>query len=381
MGEQRGKQITFQAGASAQARVGRGAVSNPAGRFETRSVAAVDDGWSPTPQAELDRPDDDGEALPRLPTTVQIEHARSIITRNDSPDVPFTQSINPYRGCEHGCIYCFARPSHAYFNLSPGLDFETKLFYKPDAVRLLEEELASPGYRCQTIALGTNTDPYQPIEREYRLMRGILELLQRCDHPVSIVTKGSLIERDVDVLGAMAAKNLASVGVSITTLRNDMKRTLEPRAASPAARLRIIKTLSEAGVPVTVMVAPVIPLLTDSELEHILEAAQRAGARHAGYLLVRLPFEVKQLFRDWLEAHEPLKAKHVMSLLNQMRGGRDNDPRFEFRQSGMGVYAELLAKRFATACTQFGLNQGERRALDTRRFVAPVPTGRQMPLF
>ncbi len=353
-----------------QMRIGRGAVSNPVGRFESVGVEAVDDGWQ-----------GDEAPLPQLATIVQPDASRSIITRNDSPDIPFTQSINPYRGCEHGCVYCFARPSHAYFNLSPGLDFETRLFYKPDAVKLLEAELAKPGYRCQTIALGTNTDPYQPIEREHRLMRGILELLQRCHHPVSIVTKGSLIERDIDVLAQLARRNLVSVGISITTLRNDLKRTLEPRAAAPAARLRVIRQLSEAGVPVTVMVAPVIPLLTDHELEHILEQAAAAGARHAAYLLLRLPFEVKQLFRDWLNAHEPLKAQHVMSLLNQMRGGRDNDPRFGFRHGGMGVYAELLAKRFAAACQRFGLNQGERYALDTRQFVAPVTVGAQLQLF
>ena len=352
-------------------RTGRGAVSNPAGRFESSSVEAIDDGWV----------HDDAEPLPRLDTIVLPDASRSIITRNDSPDVPFTQSINPYRGCEHGCIYCFARPTHAYFNLSPGLDFETRLFYKPDAVKLLEAELARPSYACQTIALGTNTDPYQPIEREHRLMRGILELLQRCNHPVSIVTKGSLIERDLDVLADMASRNLVSVAVSITTLRNELKRTLEPRAASPAARLRVIRSLSDAGVPVTVMAAPVIPLLTDHELEHILEAAHEAGARHAGYLLVRLPFEVKQLFRDWLNAHEPLKAQHVMSLLNQMRGGRDNDPRFGFRQSGMGVYAQLLAKRFATACQRIGLNRGERYALDTSQFTRPGQGGAQLSLW
>lgn len=355
-----------------KAQSGRGAGSNPAGRFESQSTHAVDDGWN----------NDEG-LPPRLPTQVQVDASRSIITRNDSPDVPFTQSINPYRGCEHGCIYCFARPTHSYFNLSPGLDFETRLFYKPASVKLLEAELAKPGYRCQTIALGTNTDPYQPIEREYGLMRGILELLQRHHHPVSIVTKGSLIERDVDVLGAMASRNLASVGISITTLRNELKRSLEPRAASPAARLRAIRSLSQAGVPVTVMVAPVIPLLTDSELEDILAAAAEAGARHASYLLVRLPFEVKQLFREWLETHEPLKAKHVMSLLNQMRGGRDNDPRFGFRQRGMGVYADLLAKRFSSACARIGLNLGERPVLDTTQFVAPRPAGQvdQLSLF
>jgi len=353
-----------------QVHVGRGAVSNPAGRFELQQVMAVDDGW-----------EHKDEELPPLVTTVQADTSRSIITRNDSPDVPFTQSINPYRGCEHGCIYCFARPSHAFFNLSPGLDFETKLFYKPDAVKLLEAELAKPTYRCQTIALGTNTDPYQPIEREYRVMRGILEVLHACNHPVSIVTKGSLVERDIDLLSAMAKKGLASVAISVTTLRNELKRTLEPRTASPLARLRVIKSLSQAGVPVTVMVAPVIPLLTDGEMEQILETSSEAGARHAGYLLVRLPFEVKQLFRDWLNTHEPLKAKHVMSLLNQMRGGKDNDPRFGSRQSGEGVYAELLAKRFASACQRLGLNRGERYSLDTKQFVPPMIEGTQMTLW
>jgi len=353
-----------------QLHAGRGAVSNPAGRFEMQQIVSFDDGWAP-----------EAEELPPLATTVQADASRSIITRNDSPDIPFTQSINPYRGCEHGCIYCFARPTHAYFNLSPGLDFETKLFYKPDAARLLEAELAKPTYRCQTIALGTNTDPYQPIEKEYRVMRSILEVLHACNHPVSIVTKGALIERDIDLLSDMAKRNLSSVAVSITTLRNDLKRTLEPRTASPAARLRIVKALSDAGVPVSVMVAPVIPLLTDSELEHILEAAVDAGARYAGYLLVRLPHEVKQLFRDWLNTHEPLKAKHIMSLLNQMRGGKDNDPRFGSRHSGEGIYAELLAKRFATACARLGINRGERYALDTKQFVRPVLEGTQLSLW
>ncbi len=352
---------------------GRGAVSNPAGRFELRQVQALDDGW---------RHDED-ELPPRLPTTVQVDASRSIITRNDSPDVPFTQSINPYRGCEHGCIYCFARPTHGYFNLSSGLDFETRLFYKPDAVKLLRAELAKTSYRCQPIAFGTNTDPYQPIEREYKLMRGLLELLSQCQHPVSIVTKGSLIERDLDLLAAMAQKGLASVAVSITSLRADLKRTLEPRAASPQARLRVIRQLSSAGIPVSVMVAPVIPLLTDAELEHILEAAADAGATHAGYLVVRLPHDVKQLFREWLETHEPLKAKHVMSLLNQMRGGHDNDPRFGFRQSGMGVFAELLARRFASSCSRWGLNTTARKSLDTSLFIAPKEQGSpdQLQLF
>lgn len=299
---------------------GRGAVTNLPGRFERARVEAMDDGW--------DRPD---EELPPLQTTVRAEPSRTIITRNDSPDVSFEQSINAYRGCEHGCIYCFARPSHSYFNLSPGLDFETKLFYKPDAVALLEAELAKPKYRCKVIAMGTNTDPYQPIEKQYRVTRGILELLARCKHPVSIVTKSALIERDLDLFAELAVNHLATVALSVTTLDDDLKRRLEPRAASPRARLRAIAKLRAAGVPVTVMVAPVIPVLTDHELERILEAAAEAGARHAGYLLMRLPHEVKDLFREWLAEHEPLKAAHVMSRLHEMRGGRDNDPRFGYR--------------------------------------------------
>lgn len=356
-----------------QVRTGRGAVGNPVGRFESTRVESVDDAWY------------HDEELPRLPTTVSPDASRSIITRNTSPDIFFAQSINPYRGCEHGCIYCFARPTHSYFNLSAGLDFETKLFYKPDAVRLLKEELAKPSYRCQIIALGTNTDPYQPIERDYKLMRGILETLDECNHPVSIVTKGSLIERDLDVLARMAQRQLVSVAISITTLDPALKRSLEPRAAAPRARLKMVRLLSEAGVPVSVMVAPVIPLLTDGELEDILGAAAEHGARHAGYLVVRLPHEVKQLFRDWLETHEPLKARHVMSLLNQMRGGKDNDPRFGFRHRGTGIYAELLEKRFRTACARLGLNQGPRSPLDVSQFVRPRtdshPANQQLSLW
>jgi|SRR5882757_6942985 len=352
-----------------QVRVGRGAISNPVGRFNSTRVESVDDGWA----------QDDAEELPPLETTVQADSTRSIITRNDSPDIFFDRSINPYRGCEHGCVYCFARPTHAYFNLSSGLDFETKLFYKPDAARLLEIELAKPSYSCRPIAIGTNTDPYQPIEREYRVMRGVLEVLARYKHPVTIVTKGALIERDIDLLSSMAAQHLASVAISVTTLQASLKRTLEPRAASPRARLRTIKCLSDAGIPVTVLVAPVIPLLTDSELEQILEACAEAGVTGAGYVLLRLPHEVKQLFREWLEAHEPLKAKHVMSIINQMRGGRDYDSSFGQRQRGMGIYAELLAKRFATACSRLGLNRGDRHALDITQFVRPNPLSTKRP--
>jgi DNA repair photolyase len=327
-------------------RTGRGAVSNPEGRFESTRSEIVDDGWG-----TIDEP------LPALQTIVQPEPARSIISRNNSPDIRFDQSINPYRGCEHGCIYCYARPSHAYLNLSPGLDFETRLFYKKDAARLLEQELAAPGYKCSPITIGANTDPYQPIEREYRVTRSILEVLARHRHPFSMITKSAMVERDLDLLEPLARDDLVQVFVSVTTLSNELKRTLEPRTASPAARLRAIRRLSDAGIPVGVMVAPVIPVLTDFELEGILDAAAEAGARSAGYVLLRLPYELKDLFREWLETNEPLKAKHVMSRLHAMRDGRDNDPRWGHRQRGEGEYAELLRKRFDIACARAGLNR------------------------
>jgi DNA repair photolyase len=355
------------------ARNGRGAVSNPAGRFEPTRAEAVDDGWG-----SLD------EELPPLQTIVRPEPARSIISRNQSPDIPFDQSINPYRGCEHGCIYCYARPSHAYLNLSPGLDFETRLFYKADAAQLLERELAAANYRCSPITIGANTDPYQPIEREYRVTRSIIEVLAKRRHPFSIITKSAMIERDIDLLAPLAKDNLVYTLISVTTLDNDLKRTLEPRTASPAARLRTIRSLSAAGIPVGVMVAPVIPVLTDAELEKILQAAADAGARSAGYVLLRLPYELKDLFREWLEQHEPLKAKHVWSRLHDMRGGRDNDPRWGHRQRGEGEYAKLLAQRFAAACARYGLKHRERFVHNTDLFAAaPVVSGggpHQLPL-
>jgi DNA repair photolyase len=352
-------------------RKGRGAASNPAGRFEHERAEAQDDGWG-----ILDEP------LPALETLVLPEPAHTIITRNKSPDISFDRSINPYRGCEHGCVYCFARPAHSYVNLSPGLDFETKLFYKADAAKLLEKELAVPSYRCAPIAMGTNTDPYQPIERQYEVTRSILELLDRCNHPVTIVTKGAaLIERDVELLGRMAARRLAAVAVSITTLRPELKRTLEPRAAGPATRLRAIRQLKEAGVPVTVMVAPLIPVLTDHEMEAILERAREAGAERAGYVLLRLPHEVKDLFREWLNTHEPLKAEHVMARVNDMRGGKDNDPRFGHRQRGEGVYADLLRSRFAAACRRLGFNGEREWSLDVTSFRPPRPSAPQLSLF
>jgi DNA repair photolyase len=344
-------------------------VSNPAGRFESTRVEIVDDGW--------DTPED---ALPPLRTTVRPDPARSIIARNQSPDLPFSQSINPYRGCEHGCIYCYARPSHAFLNLSPGLDFETQLFYKADAAKLLEQELATPKYRCSPITIGANTDPYQPIEREYRVTRGVVEVLARYRHPFSIITKNAMVERDLDLLAPLAREGLVHVLISITTLSNELKRTLEPRTSSPSARLRAVRRLSEAGVPVGVMVAPVIPVLTDAETERILEAAAQAGAKSAGYVLLRLPYELKELFREWLDHNEPLKAQHVMSRLQAMRGGRDYDSSFGTRQSGEGEYAQLLRKRFELACARFGLNCRTSFTHNTGLFQPPVLGPQQLAL-
>jgi DNA repair photolyase len=343
-------------------RKGRGAGINPEGRFERESREAIDDGW--------DHHDED--APPALKTTVTIERAKSIISRNTSPDLPFTQSINPYRGCEHGCIYCYARPSHAYLNLSPGVDFETQLFAKINAAELLQDELARPGYRCEHIALGANTDPYQPIERDYKITRGLLGVLAACNHPLSIVTKNALVERDIDLLAPMAEKNLVNVYISINNRDHALARRLEPRCSAPARRLQAMKKLAEAGIPVGVLVAPVIPFLTDHEIEPVLEAAAAAGATSAGYVLMRLPWELKELFRDWLQTHYPLKADHVMSRVQQMRGGRDNDPAFGARMRGSGELAELLRRRFEIACKRFGLNAGQRgAALDTTLFRPP----------
>jgi len=352
-------------------RTGRGAVSNPVGRFESTRTEAEDDGWG-----ILDEP------LPPLQTTVSVDASRSIIARNNSPDIPFTQSINPYRGCEHGCVYCYARPAHAYLNLSPGLDFETKLFYKPDAVKLLKEELSAKNYQCSAIALGSNTDPYQPIERQYKVTRAILETLSACDHPATIVTKGAaIIERDIDLLASMAQRNLISVMISVTTLDKDLKRKLEPRAASPAARLAIIRKLADANVPVGTLVAPVIPVLTDHEAERILEAVAAAGAKSAGYVMLRLPYEVNPLFQEWLQTHEPLKAEHVMSRMRELRGGKDYDSRFGVRQRGEGIYADLFRKRFEVACRKYGLNRDRESRLDTSKFKPPALQGQQMGLF
>ena len=354
---------------------GRGATFNPGNRFRREGREACDDGW---PQ---DAPDaDSGEEAPPPKTTVTIQHARTIIARNDSPDIPFTQSINPYQGCEHGCVYCFARPTHAYLDLSPGLDFETKLFAKPDAPLLLRAELAKKGYRCDPIALGTNTDPYQPIEREWKVTRGILEVLAEHEHPFTIVTKSALVERDLDLIAPMAAKNMARVYISITTLDRDLARKLEPRAAAPHRRLQAVRTLADAGVTVGVLAAPVIPQLNDRDLEAILEAAAGHGARHAGWIMLRLPREVAPLFRDWLDAHYPLRAEHVMSIVQQLRGGKDYDAKFGTRMRGTGPFAELIEKRFALACKRLGLNR-DRAPLDISRFHPPVAAGpRQLDL-
>src|SRR6202030_516783 len=316
---------------------GRGAASNPAVRFEATTREATHDGWY------------EDEIVEHLTETVLPDRARSVITTNDSPDVGFDQSINPYRGCSHGCIYCFARPTHSYLGLSPGLDFETKLFYKADAVKLLEAELAKPKYVCKTIALGINTDGYQPLEKRLEVTRGILGVLARCRHPVTIVTKSALIVRDLDLLADLAKDRLVSVMLSITSLSPEIKRTLEPRTASPQARLRVIQQLSEAGVPVGVLVAPVIPAITDHEMEDILSAAKSPGATRAGYVLLRLPHELKILFREWLAEHYPDRAKHVMSLINQARGGKDYQAEFGTRMVGTGVFAQLLRKRFEVA--------------------------------
>lgn len=346
---------------------GRGALSNPEGRFEPYRHEGADDGWGVLE-----------EELPPLATRVFTDRARTIITRNRSPDIPFEQSINPYRGCEHGCPYCYARPSHAYLGLSPGLDFETILFAKPEAAERLRTELGRPGYRVRPIAFGTNTDPYQPIERRLRIMRGLLEVLAACEHPLTIVTKSALVERDLDLLAPMARKDLIGVFLSITTLDRTLARRLEPRASAPWRRLESVRRLSAAGVPVGVMFAPVIPALNDSEMEAVLAAAAERGARFAGYTLLRLPHEVKDLFREWLAAHYPLKAAHVMSLIRQARGGRENDPRFGARMRGQGEYAQMLAQRFRLACRRLGLNR-EELALDTTRFRPPPPA--QLGLF
>src|SRR5882724_8611436 len=346
---------------------GRGAQSNDSGRFEAEARVAFDDGWQ-----SLDE-------LPPFKTTVAVDTARKVITRNDSPDIGFDRSINPYRGCEHGCVYCFARPAHAFLGLSPGLDFESKLFAKPDAPALLEKELAAQDYEPRMIAIGTNTDPYQPIERERKIMRGILEVLERAGHPVGIVTKSALVVRDVDILARMASRGLAKVAISVTTLDRGIARKMEPRNATPARRLEAIKALSAAGVPVSVMVAPIVPAINDSEIERILAAAHEAGASEAGYVLLRLPLEIKQLFREWLQTEFPNRAGHAINVLRSMHGGKDYTPEWGVRQRGRGPYAEQISLRFRLAVKRLGLNEHTSK-LRTDLFRPPVVKGGQLSL-
>ena len=344
---------------------GRGTTDNPDNRYAPTRCEAFDDGWHQ-------------EVPPSRATEVRQELAKSVITRNRSPDVGFDRSLNPYRGCEHGCIYCFARPSHAYWDLSPGLDFETRLIAKTNLAERLEEQLSRPGYLPAPIALGVNTDAYQPIEREQRLTRQALEILLRYRHPVHLITKSALILRDLDLLEQLAAQNLVSVAISLTTLDNELKRIMEPRAASPAARLRCLRELHAVGVPVSVLCAPMIPMVNDAELEQLLKAARDAGAQSAGYVLLRLPLEIAELFEDWLRAHFPQRAEHVMSLVRQCLGGANYDSRFGLRMRGEGPFADLLARRFQVACKRLGLNRRELRGLDCQRF---APPGAQLALW
>jgi DNA repair photolyase len=347
---------------------GRGAAVNPMPRFDRYQREAFDDGWQAF------------EDLPPFATEVQIDKSRTVISRNDSPDLPFEQSINPYRGCEHGCVYCFARPTHAYLGLSPGLEFETKLFAKPDAARLLEREIGKPNYQVKTLAIGTNTDPYQPVEKKYRIMREILEVLDAASHPVTIVTKSALVMRDIDILSRMAERGLAKVAVSVTTMDRALARAMEPRASTTSRRLEALRALGEAGVPTSVLVAPVVPGLTDHEMERILDAAAAQGVKEARYILLRLPLEVAPLFKEWLLRTYPDRYKHVMSLLRSMRGGKDYDAEFGKRMSGSGPYAWQIGRRFDLAAKRHGLNI-ERKRLRSDLFAAPQLAGAQLNLF
>ena len=354
------------------AKKGRGAVTNASGRFERESREAFDDGWNGAA--------DPDPALEKLHTFVTIETARTIISRNTSPDISFDQSINPYRGCEHGCIYCYARPNHAYVGLSPGLDFESRLFAKTNAAELLERELSAPNYKPSTIVLGGVTDIYQPIERDHNITRELLEVLARHNHPVGLVTKSQLVLRDLDILAPMAALGLARVAVSLTSLDSTLSRRMEPRAAAPHRRIEVIRDLTRAGVPVVAMTAPVIPALNDHELEALLEAAAGAGAREAGYVVLRLPLEIADLFEQWLTAHYPDRATHVMSVMRQMRGGKNYDARWRARQTGTGPFAALIAARFRRACKKLDLNR-MRLPLDVSQFRPPPKTGQQLELW
>ncbi|MFN3232435.1 MAG: PA0069 family radical SAM protein [Alphaproteobacteria bacterium] len=354
---------------SAAGRRGRGSLSRATGRFERYAVEAFDDGWGTT-----------DEDPPPLRTEVLPDNAKSVITRNTSPDVGFDRSINPYRGCEHGCVYCFARPTHAYLGFSPGLDFESRLFAKFDAPALLEKELSKPRYKPQVIALGVNTDCYQPIEREYRITRGVLEVLNAYNHPVGIVTKSQLIQRDLDILADMAARDLVTVAISLTTLDRGLARKMEPRAATPARRVDTIRALTETGVPVTALMAPVIPGLNDPEIDAVMSAAAGAGATRAGYVLLRLPLEIKTLFREWLAENYPDRANKVINLMRSMRGGRDYTPCFGERMRGTGAYADLIENRFLAACRRLGLNAAE-HAIDSSNFKVPERPNEQLGLF
>ena len=337
---------------------GRGALSNSSSRFDDEKKIRTTDGW------------DIEEELPPLRTTLTRDATRTILARNTSPDVPFDRSINPYRGCEHGCIYCFARPTHAYLGLSPGLDFETKILFKPEAAKLLMAELAAPKYRPDVVAMGTNTDPYQPVERDLKITRQILRVLSDFNNPVGIVTKNHLVTRDIDILADMARRNLAEVFLSVTTLDKDLARTMEPRASAPHRRIEAIRALAAAGVPVGVMTAPMIPGLNDHEMEAILEAANEAGATRAGFTVLRLPLEIKELFEEWLRQHRPDRAERVLSLIRQMRGGALYQAEFGVRMKGEGPIAQLLAARFSAAVKRLGLNRIRYR-LDTQRFAVP----------
>jgi DNA repair photolyase len=352
---------------AAAARRGRGALTNASGRFEPETRIPENDGW--------DLP----EELPPLRTVVTQERAKTIITRNDSPDISFDRSINPYRGCEHGCVYCYARPTHAYLGLSAGLDFETRLFSKTNAAALLERELSAPGYQPKTIAIGTNTDPYQPIERTEKVMRQVLEVLSRANHPVGIVTKSALIARDIDILAPMAEKGLAKVALSVTTLDPVLARKLEPRASSPARRLDAMRRLAEAGIPTAVMVAPIIPSINDAEIEAVLDRAQAMGAREAGYVMLRLPLEVRDIFAEWLMTHYPGKLRHVLSLVRSVRDGKMYDSTFGKRMTGSGPYAWMIGRRFEAAAARLGMSKS-RIPLRCDLFARPARQGEQLQL-
>jgi DNA repair photolyase len=349
-------------------RRGRGTLSNASGRFEPLARVAFDDGWQ--------APDD----LPPFKTSVTVDSTRKIITHNESPDISFDRSINPYRGCEHGCVYCFARPTHAYLGLSPGLDFESKLFMKPNAPELLERELSAPGYVPKVIAIGTNTDPYQPIERQYKIMRGILEVLDRAGHPVGIVTKSALVLRDLDILARMAQRDLVKVAISVTTLDSKLARIMEPRAATPPRRLEALRQLVKAGIPTSVMVAPVIPAINDAEIERILEAVSALGVRNAGYVLLRLPLEIRDLFSEWLKENFPDRHNHIFKLVRDTRGGKDYDSTWGKRMTGSGPVAWMIGRRFELACERLGFNTAKRK-VTAEHFRPPRPAAQQLALF